>query len=161
MKDLISQLTPNPHEQKILRNFFNIEQDKRERLIETLLNGVVCKENQAHKTKKPPIISNIPDYNGAAVYALIDDKGKAYIGSTLHLKMRIMQHNSMMRTVCPGSRNGLVNSKIASAILEGRTFRCKVLVKVYEQVSKHELEDIERVFINHFGGNENTYNMKP
>lgn len=39
-------------------------------------------------------ITDIPEYNGSAVYALVDENGKRYIGSTKHLRSRMKQHNT-------------------------------------------------------------------
>lgn len=161
MKESISQLTQNPIEQKILSNFFSIEPAEREKFFGMLLNGAKGQKKHLKKAKGSSLIVNIPEYNGAAIYALVDDNGKRYIGSTLRLRDRISQHNSMMKTVRKNSPNGLVSYKIANAVLEGHTFRCEILAMINTNVSKHELEEIERIFLKHFGGIENTYNCIP
>jgi len=161
MKESISQLTNNPIEQKILSNLFSIEPSEREKFFGILLNGAEAEKKSRKKAKASPPILDIPEYNGAAVYALVDDNGKRYIGSTLHLKDRIKQHKAMMRTVYNHGPNGFVNPKITSALLEGLTFRCEILVMINTDVSKYELEEMERVFVKHFGGTNNTYNCKP
>ena len=110
--------------------------------------------------KTIPIV-NIPEYNGAAVYALVDKDGKRYIGSTLHLKSRIKQHISLMRTVYKYGPNGWVNPKITKALLDGVVFQCEVLAMINSDISKHELEEIERVFVKHYSDIGDTYNCKP
>ncbi len=106
-------------------------------------------------------ISNIPEYNGAAVYALVDDNGKRYIGSSNHLRRRIKSHNSYMRTALRTGHSGFLNDEIEKALLNGANFKCEILAQINTDVSKHELEEIERIFLKHYGGLENTYNTIP
>lgn len=106
-------------------------------------------------------ILDIPEYNGAAVYSLVDEEGKRYIGSTTHLRSRIKQHNTHMRIVIRDGHDGFLNQKIENAVLNGAKFRCEILAKIYGEITKHELEEIERIFIKRYGGIDNTYNFIP
>lgn len=106
-------------------------------------------------------ILNVPEYNGAAVYALVDENGKRYIGSTVHLKNRIKQHSTYMRTAIRDGHSGFLNAKLENALLKGTIFKCEILAKVNVEITKKELEEMERIFLKHFGGIENTYNHIP
>lgn len=67
-------------------------------------------------------IANIPEYNGAGIYALVDDNGKRYIGSSVHLRSRIKQHNTYMRVAIIDGHSGFLNPKIENALLNGANF---------------------------------------
>lgn len=57
--------------------------------------------------------------------------------------------------------SGFLNPKIEYAVLNGAVFRCEILAKINSEITKHELEEIERIFLKHYGGIENTYNHLP
>ena len=104
---------------------------------------------------------NIPDYNGVGVYALTDENNKRYIGSSKHVHDRVKQHKSCMITCLRQGHSCFLNSKIEEALKLGAVFSCEVLCEIHSDVSKHELEEIERIFLKKFGGFENSYNNKP
>ena len=106
-------------------------------------------------------IIDIPKYNGAGVYSLLDDDGKRYIGSSFHIRSRIKQHNTYMRLAIRDGYSGFLNSKMTNALLCGKNFKCEILVKIYREITKQELEEIERIFLMHYGGIDNTYNGIP
>ncbi len=103
-------------------------------------------------------ITNIPEYEGAAIYALIDEDGKAYVGSTKNLRSRIRQHNGLMRMILKHGISGLISKNLGEAVVSGKTFRCEILAKINIEMSKREIETIENVFIRHYGGYNKTYN---
>ncbi len=113
------------------------------------------------KENNKSIIIDIPKYNGAAIYALVDQNNKRYVGSTNHLNRRIKTHRCFMNMVLTKGENGFVNPKLTTAIKNGSIFMCEVLAYIKTELSKNEAEEIERVFIQHFGGIENTYNVFP
>lgn len=106
-------------------------------------------------------ISDIPDYSGAAVYALVDDDGKRYIGSTKNANKRIKQHYSRMKNAKKKRKKGLPNDKIASAVKSGKKFRCEILLQINADVTNKELREFERILLSFYGGIENTYNKAP
>lgn len=103
----------------------------------------------------------IPDYNGAGVYALVDEYNKKYIGSSIHVRDRIKRHKSCMLSSLRDGHNCFLNPKIERALHLGAVFSCEVLCEVHSDVSRYELEEIERIFLDKFGGFDGTYNYKP
>lgn len=109
--------------------------------------------------KKDSPLEAVPDYNGAAVYALESTSGKLYIGSTQNLQKRIEQHRVQMRICAETGHSGYLNSKIEACIHSGERFKCKILAQINpSDLLQKELVELERVFLRHFGGTDNTLN---
>lgn len=119
------------------------------------------------KYKKPEteykndIFGIIPNYTGSAVYSLVDDCGKKYIGSTSNLKRRINFYSSCIKRLLHDGADGFLCAKMQKAILEGRTFRLEVLEMFPDGISEEELNNKECFYLEQEGGLEKTYNMKP
>lgn len=108
--------------------------------------------------RKPSIISNIPESDICGVYALEDSKGRVYIGSSKNIRSRCIQHKTYMNICKETGHSGFLNEKIERAVLGGEVFSCKVLGSFSCEMSSAELREVERLFIQKFGGIENTYN---
>ena len=106
-------------------------------------------------------IKNIPEYSGIGVYALVDENGKRYIGSSKNVQRRIKQHNTHMNVFFRDGHSGFLNPKIEQALSSGAVFSCEVLCEIHSDVSKYELEEIERIFLNKYGGYDECYNFIP
>ena len=74
---------------------------------------------------------NMPEYNGAGVYALVDDNGDMYIGSSKHCRQRIAEHLS------GGSSN-----RIREAIKGGTKFT-PVILEEMPEASEADLVEAE------------------
>ena len=134
-------------------------------LGESMNSFIISAINEA-MTKKPATTENeifgvIPNYSGTAVYALIDDEGKKYIGSTMNLNQRILFHASHIRTLIRDGKDGHLCAKMQNAILSGKKFRVEVLEMFPGGLSKEELNNKEYFYLEKEGGLDATYNMKP
>lgn len=108
--------------------------------------------------EKPDLISNIPKAYICGIYALEDSKGKVYIGSSKDVRSRCLAHRSYMNVCKDTGHSGFLNEDIEKAVLSGERFSCKVLATFDCEMSSDELREIERIFIQKFGGLDNTYN---
>lgn len=104
-------------------------------------------------------ILNIPPYTKSAVYALVDDRGKKYIGSTNNLNRRIKSHDREMRTVLSGKNSGFLSNSMTDAVLSGRTFHVEILA-AYDFIDRDELTKIEKACVIAAGGPGKTYNAR-
>lgn len=107
------------------------------------------------------IISDIPDYNGPGVYALVDSNGRSYIGSSKHIRKRILEHDSSMRKSILEKGNWTVNKEIYQAITSGIKFRTVILHKFENGCTLYEMIRMEGKFLSELGGVNNTYNGTP
>lgn len=96
-------------------------------------------------------IKNIPSYSGAGVYALVDTKGRKYIGSTINVHRRIQQH-------CGALRYRKAHKKLQEAFNRGETFTAEVLHCLPETVTIGELRQLEHAEMMKLGGPKGTYN---
>ena len=85
-------------------------------------------------------IRNIPEYHGAGVYALVDEKGNMYIGSSKDCRSRILSHK----------RGDGGNFKIREYVSSGGFFTAEILEQLPEASDK-ELEEAERQHIQKAG----------
>lgn len=69
------------------------------------------------------------DYDGAAIYALVDDEGKMYIGQTTQLQKRLRTHLKALTKVRNGSPGGArgEGQRIVEAVAKGKNFEAKIL----------------------------------
>lgn len=96
-------------------------------------------------------IRDIPDYTGIGVYALVGASGRVYIGSSVDVHQRIIQH-------CCNLRAGRASRKLQQAYDSGETFTAKVLHYLPDGITRGELRDIEWSELRKAGGIDNTYN---
>ena len=108
-------------------------------------------------------------YNGSAIYKLIDQDGKVYIGQTKHLQNRMKAHKAAFKKIHKATSQELeekymgVGKKMVDAIRKGKVFHMEVLktfTEVYE-ASKKDLDYWEDYYLRLYGGVENTYNVDP
>ncbi len=105
------------------------------------------------------MLSNVPNYKGAAVYALIDEDGKKYIGSTCNFKNRMLRWRvSMMKAVNAGCYVGNGPQSISEAVIAGHRFRAEIIEMLPPNISKSDLLLHEKNALDAAGGVENTYN---
>ena len=97
------------------------------------------------------LIKNIPVYDGPGVYALTDETGKRYIGSSVNVRARIKAHASALR-------GGRASEKLQAAVKSGRTFIAEVLEEVPYGSSRHDLFRLEHKWLMHFDSVLNGYN---
>lgn len=103
-------------------------------------------------------ITGIPDCPVCGIYSLSDSSGKRYIGSSQDIRQRVLSHKYNMNAFLREGENGFLNPAMKEAIISGEVFRCEVLASFNCAMERSELREIERLFINKFGGYENTYN---
>lgn len=104
------------------------------------------------------LIRNIPDHEACGVYALVDENGKVYIGSSKNIRKRMIQHNSNLNKILLGYKPGTVASiKLSNAVLSGHIFSCSIL-KECDPDSIDAMHILENEYIIYYGGVENTYN---
>lgn len=79
------------------------------------------------------ILHDIPGCTGVGIYCIVDDvDGKKYIGQSINIFRRLLQHQAAMET-------GKCNTKIAQAIMAGHTFHAKVLEELPASISHYDL----------------------
>ena len=105
------------------------------------------------------VLNNIPDYNGCGIYALIGSDGKYYIGSAKNVNRRIKSHFDCMKRVLKFGHDAFISSNLENAVIGGITFKAKILAAFPETITKMELEEIERIFIEKFK-KIGVYNLK-
>lgn len=93
------------------------------------------------------IIIEIPEYNGPGVYSLADENGKQYIGSSLNVSQRIVQHDRSLID----AKNGYIQKTLSSykmqlAVQDGMTFKASVLWELPDGGTQYDLWDAERRF---------------
>lgn len=105
------------------------------------------------------IIQNIPDYNGPGVYAIIDQNGKKYIGSSLHINSRLLDHKRSLNNAIKRNQNGEnVTLALQKAAVEGQIFDAVILEKLPNGGTFYDLMDMERKHLEASGGIKRTYN---
>lgn len=98
------------------------------------------------------MIQDIPEYNGIGVYALVDDLGRMYIGSSQQVHRRIKLHEVVIR-------KGKAAKKIREAVAAGRVFHCVILEKMdWGSVNRYDLREREFYFIEKYDTIANGYN---
>lgn len=103
---------------------------------------------------KNRIVTNIPQYDGIGVYALINNRsGKMYIGSSINVNARILQHDYSFQSLnC--------SKKFIHDIQQGDTFSAKVIEKCHFGISEYELRSKEFSYMKQLGSLENGYNYR-
>lgn len=118
------------------------------------------------KFTKHSVVSDIfgiveNNYEGPAVYALVDDMGKKYIGSTMNLETRLKFHDTHINVLLRDGKDGFVNGKMEDAILHGMKFHVEILEKLPYGISIEDLNNKEYYYLEKEGGCDSTYNMQP
>lgn len=107
------------------------------------------------------IIYNIPEYTGAGVYALTDDYGIQYVGSSLNIEQRIKQHDRCLALAKNrDSKEISASSKMKISVKNGVHFKASILWKLPDGGTQYDLWDAEKEFLLAAGGCEKTYNTK-
>lgn len=108
---------------------------------------------------KPHVLTEIPTYDGPAVYALIDDVGRPYVGSTNDFQRRMKAWETNFRSVLfTGQPSGLVPNSVSAALLAGRSFRAVVVEALPAGLSQSDRVARERAALSAYGGVNMTYN---
>lgn len=90
-------------------------------------------------------MNQIPEYNGPGIYALIDQYGKKYIGSSIHVHDRLKSHIFNIRRIRKkGFVDGGISAKLGAAVVSGSVFRCEVLEMIDEHVTEEYIGARER-----------------
>lgn len=114
--------------------------------------------------KKKDLVKWNIKYNGAAIYSLVDDKGKRYIGKTIHLQNRLNTHRHELNKVYRTQSKDFTNEgqKLVNAALNGTVFRVEVLLFIPpESVTENFLRLLECYYYSKYGGLDRTYNSTP
>lgn len=103
------------------------------------------------------------DYTGAAIYSLVDENGKRYIGQTMNLKRRLYIHNREFNMIHDDPNAYTTEGKtLSEAIRNGRVFTVEVLEYVpCLAASVNNLRNLELYYYEKYGGSANTYNTAP
>lgn len=104
------------------------------------------------------IISDIPPVAFGGIYALIDNNGKMYIGSSKNIKQRVSSHQTHFKTYLRDGVDGFINPAMKEAMRNGLSFKCEVLAKFNCDLSSTERREIERIFISKFSKLKALYN---
>lgn len=104
---------------------------------------------------KNDIIINIPDYEGIGVYSLTNNEnGKIYIGSSINVKARILQHLYSFHSLnC--------NPKFIQDLHNNNTFSAQIIEKFSYGISEYELRNKEFFYIKKYDSLKNGYNCTP
>lgn len=103
------------------------------------------------KQKVDPIITNIPEYNGAGIYIIRNiENGKVYIGSSKHIRDRLKAHDTSFR-------HGRCNTKFYNDIIHGHKFTAEVIEELHD-IAFYELRDKEQYYTKVYDSYNNGYN---
>ena len=104
---------------------------------------------------------DIPNYKGPGIYALIDDLGRMYIGSSVNIQMRMRMHNTYLRFASVYGYNGFENPRLIESVLSGSKIRCKILLKTDNlNLSRDELYLLESDYIKIYSKSNELFNTK-
>ena len=97
------------------------------------------------------IVNNV-SYTGVGVYALFDDAGKVYIGSSKNVRYRIYMHRA-------AGKRGREITELQKSVDAGMPFRAVVLEKLPPSTSRLELRRCEMRHIKNARKNGAVYNI--
>lgn len=105
----------------------------------------------------------IDDYNGAAIYSLVDDKGKRYIGQAIRLQQRLETHRQVLTRAFKHKDVYVVeNENLVNAVRNGIKFKVEILYKIPRcKATVNMLRYYENYYFQKYGGYKNTYNIAP
>lgn len=102
------------------------------------------------------------EYNGAAIYALVDDDGKMYIGRASRLQKRLYAHRRALqraRDRSPGSLGG-EGHRLVEAAAQGKKFEARILRKFpEEEVTMNVLRYWECHYYKQYGKKKNPWDI--
>lgn len=101
------------------------------------------------------------DYEGAAIYSLVDQRGKRYVGQALHLQKRLETHRKELNRVVlqPTYTESPEGQKLVQAVRNGSRFRVEILKRIpWNEATANNLRYWEYYYLELFGGLEKTYN---
>lgn len=103
------------------------------------------------------------DYNGCAIYSLVDNKNKRYIGQSTALRSRLKEHHYQLNRASKHEDAEVTeNKKLVDAVRSGETFRVEVLkIMPLLESNINNLRYWEKHYLEKYGGLENTYNSAP
>ena len=95
----------------------------------------------------------IDDYNGAAIYSLVDENGKRYIGQAIHLQQRLNTHRQELNKAYKRNTIEVVeNVELANAARRGIKFKVDVLYKIpWYNATKNNLLYYENYYLEKYG----------
>lgn len=114
--------------------------------------------------KNYTILENwIDNYNGAAIYSLIDENGKRYIGQAIHLQNRLETHRrALTRAYKHKDAYVVENENLVNAVRSGLKFKVEILLKIpREETTVNRLRYYENYYFQKYGGYKGTYNIAP
>ena len=113
--------------------------------------------------KKIALLPWKTEYNEAAIYSLVDQSGKRYIGQALHLQERLKTHMQELNRIANNTDCYTTeNVKLYEAVQNGAIFRVKILYYFpYHKITINNLRFYENYYLQKFGGLDNTYNVAP
>ena len=98
------------------------------------------------------------DYCGAAIYSLVDEDGKRYVGQTQNLKRRLYQHYREFNK----PKYSMEGRKLLDAINQGKKFKVEVLKFIpWYDATINELRYWEQYYIDLYKRECETYNTAP
>lgn len=101
------------------------------------------------------IIIEVPSYNGAGIYALIDCQTEGmYIGSSVNVRDRIIQHERTFRA-------GKCAENLKSLVADGHMFRAVILEEVSDEKDFFYLFEMESEYIKKYEDSVEIYNKAP
>lgn len=87
------------------------------------------------------------DYNGAAIYSLVDENGRRYVGQAQNLQNRLKQHRKAFNRIKDGESKPIgckEGKRLVEAIEAGVTFRVEVCKRLTpEEATKNSLRHWE------------------
>jgi hypothetical protein len=102
-------------------------------------------------------------FDGSAIYSLVDQNGKRYIGQAKNLQNRLDTHRRELNKAYQG-RNVRINegAKLIEAVKNGVRFRVDILKKFqWHEATVNNLRYWENYYLENYGGVDNTYNFAP
>lgn len=101
------------------------------------------------------VISNIPDYDGIGIYAIVDNvSGLKYVGSSRNVKKRLQQHMIAIKA-------GKGNKGLYLAYNQGHTFHCEIIEKLDYGINEFYLSEREKFYIKELDTINNGFNEHP
>lgn len=103
------------------------------------------------------------EYNGSAIYSLVDDDGKRYIGQAKTLQTRLNTHRQQLNHAYEDNEAIVPEGeKLIKAVRDGKTFKVQVLKKLkWNEATINNLRYWENYYLKMYGGVNNTYNTAP
>ena len=100
------------------------------------------------------------DYNGAAIYSLVDPDGKRYVGQAVRLQNRLHTHRRALNRAYNGER---FESNEGTALINAAKSHIKFRVEILEKIKPtmatvNYLREREYHYLMNYGGYDNTYN---